>query len=135
MRLVCLAVAVLASLTFADDMAPARPLTPADAAALEEPTALGRRVLAALSRYLELMPASIQFAEDNTLLTRMPTVEVLHATRCLSDADWALCRRYLATLHPLPAASVGPQPLLSMQTARGVLVFQTSGDVVISAES
>jgi hypothetical protein len=104
-------------------------LTAVDAAALEEPTALGHRILAGLSHYFEFSPALMHIQGEVDLVTRTPTIEILHAYRCVSDSDFALCHRYHATLHPVPSDAPATQAVLSMQTDRGVLVFQANGEV------
>ena len=62
------------------------------------------------------------------LLTRTPTIHVLHAVGYLSDSDFALAQRYRATPQPVPA-NQGLATRLTMQTDRGELLFDTQGDI------
>ncbi len=65
------------------------------------------------------------------LLTRTPTIDVLHAAAYISDSDYALARRYGATPQPIPGNGTMPRPLLTMQSNRGELVFDTRGRVTL----
>jgi hypothetical protein len=108
-----------------------RPLTTAEAAALEEPVALGHRVLAAWSHYSELTYLSTPIFAGVDVLTRTPTLELLHATHSLSDSDFALSSHYRTTLHPLPANAPKDAPILSMRTDRGEIVVDISGNITL----
>jgi hypothetical protein len=61
----------------------------------------------------------------------MPTLELLHATRFISDADFAFSRRCRATLQPLPAGAPATHPVLTMFTPAGELLFDAQGEVTI----
>ena len=125
---ICLLIAVGAA--FASQPITGRPLTAKEAAALREPTALGHRILTALSHY----PKASEEAKVPTgldLLTQVPTIEVLHAGGYISDSDMSLSHHYHAALQPIPAGAPQTQPLLTMQTDRGELVFDTLGDVTL----
>jgi hypothetical protein len=124
-------VLLLVSLAFAEQPPTRRALTTADAAALEEPVSAGRRVILGLAHYLEKMPAITYGGGGPALLTSTPTVEILHAYRYVTDSDFAVCRRYRATLHTVPPNAPATQPLLTMQTPRGVLVFPLNGEVAL----
>ena len=133
MRVVCFGALLLvtAILAFADQQTTLRPLTPADAAALSEAVALGERITRTLAHYFEVTHPPMRIRGDTGLITRTPTIHVLRAVRYLSDADFQLARRYYAALHPMPSEAPATQPLLTMQTDRGVLVFQVSGEVAL----
>ena len=118
------------ALAFADEPTTRQPLTTVDAAALEEATALGQRVLTALARYLAVSrPPNISGGSD--LLARTPTIEVLHAIGYLSDSDIALSNQYHATLYPVPPEPAATQPVLTMHTDRGELIFDAGGNVAL----
>ena len=130
MRAVYPAFFVVVALAFADQSTTRQPLTTADAAALEEATTLGQRVLTALARYLAVsQPPNI--SEDRDLLTRTPTIDILHAIGYLTDSDIALSNQYRATLHPVPPEPAATQPVLTMHTDRGELIFDASGNVAL----
>jgi hypothetical protein len=131
MRTVCSAFVLTASLMLAQQPPVHRALTTEDAVGLNEAVSVGHRVLVALRQYSDDMPAADRIEVDRALITRTPTVEILHAYRYVTDSDFAACRRYHATLHPVPSEAPATQPLLSMQTDRGILVFQISGEVAL----
>jgi hypothetical protein len=103
-------------------------LSPEDTEALREPLALGQRIIAAASKYSK--PSDFaKMPNGPALLTQVPTIEILHAARDISDADMLLARRYRATLHP------ANQPLLSMETDRGELEFYGRGGVTLRSHT
>jgi hypothetical protein len=112
------------------DQPTTHPLTAKEAAALQEPIALGHRILNALSRYAQTSEPPMIPAELD-LLTRVPTIEILHAAGYISDSDMPLAHRYLATLQPIPPGAPSTQPLLTMQTDRGELILDTRGTVTL----
>jgi hypothetical protein len=103
-------------------------LSPEDAEALREPLALGQRIMVAASKYFK--PSDLaKMPTAGALLTRVPTVEILHAAGDISDADMMLARRYRATLHP------ATQPLLSIETDRGELIFYGQSEVTLRSDT
>jgi hypothetical protein len=128
MRTLYLILFVVAGLAFAQQPPSPRPLTTAEAAALVEPVALGHRVLAALSHYFEVKIPRGPAGTGPTLLTSMPTLELLHVAACLNDSDFALSRHYRATLHTMLPNAPATQPVLSMRTDRGELFFDIGGN-------
>lgn len=108
-----------------------RPLTPAEAAALDECGRLAHRVLDAWSRYLEVTNRSTPIRGGVDVLTRTPTLELLHATHSLSDSDLALSLHYQTRLHPVPPNAPKDAPILSMRTDRGEIVVDISGNVTL----
>ncbi len=130
MRALSISLLLAAAALFAGEPTTRRPLTAKESAALQEPTTLGHRILNALSRYSKASePPKIPAGLD--LLTRVPTIEVLHAGGYISDSDMPLTHRYLATLQPIPPDAPRTQPLLTMQTDRGELIFDTRGNVTL----
>jgi hypothetical protein len=121
----------VASVGFAQQAPARRPLTTAEAAALEEPVALGHRVLAAWSRYSEVTYLSTPIPAGVDVLTRTPTLELLHATHSLSDSDFALSSHYRTRLHPVPPNAPKNAPVLSMHTERGEIVVEISGNITL----
>jgi hypothetical protein len=62
------------------------------------------------------------------LLSRTPTIDVLHAAGYITDSDFTLAAGYRATPQPVPA-NQGLATRLTMQTHRGELLFDTRGDI------
>jgi hypothetical protein len=91
---------------------------------------LGQRVLKALFEYPK-PSLRMNVLRGRDLLTTLPTIEVLHAGGYISDSDVSLCHRYHVALHPIPAGASQAQPMLTMETNRGELVFDTSGDCTL----
>jgi hypothetical protein len=133
MRTLCSVLFLMAGILSAEQPAARRALTAADSAALEEPISVGRRVIVGLTHYCAETPTVTYSGGGPALLTGTPTVEILHAYRYVSDPDFAVCRRYRATLHIVPTDAPATQPLLSMQTSRGVLVFLLSGEAALES--
>lgn len=133
MRALCSVLFLLAGFVFAEQPAARRALTPADSAALQEPISVGRRVILGLTHFCAESPTVTYSAGGPALLTGTPTVEILYAYRYVSDSDFAVCRRYRATLHIVPTDAPASQPLLSMQTSRGILVFLLSGEAALES--
>jgi hypothetical protein len=130
MRVLYIFLLITIGAAFASQPITSRPLSAKEAAALREPTALGRRILSALSHY----PKASEQAKVPTgldLLTPVPPIEVLHACGYISDSDISLSHQYHATLQPIPSGAPQTQPLLTMKTDRGELVFDTLGDVTL----
>lgn len=119
------------SFAFAEPAADRRSLTTAETAALSEPIALGHRVMAAISHYLEVRLPPSPIPEGLGLLTGTPTLELLRSTECLSDLDYALVRRHHAGLYPVPPDAPADQPILAMRTELGDLIFDTTGNVTL----
>jgi hypothetical protein len=65
------------------------------------------------------------------VLAWVPTLEVLHAGGYISDSDMSLARRYQAARQLIPANSPPTQPLLTMQTDQGELIFDTRANVAL----
>ena len=131
MRALFLLLFFVASVGLAQQAPARRPLTTAEAAALEECVALGHRVLAAWSRYSEVTNLSTPISAGVDVLTRTPTLELLHATHSLSDSDLALSSHYQTRLHPVPPNASKDAPILSMRTDRGEIVIDISGNVTL----
>jgi hypothetical protein len=134
MRLFGIALFISLSGAVADQ--PGRSLRPDEMKALQQPIVVGRHILDALSQYSNTArEASGESANmwsrgmnQLGLLTRTPTIEVLHAAGYISDSDFTLAQRYRATPQPVPA-NQGLATRLTMQTHRGELVFDTRGDI------
>ena len=118
---------IAVGLAFADQST-SRPLTAKETAALQEPIALGGRILAALSRY-STASEQVKVPPEYDVLTRVPTIEILHAGGYISDSDMPLTHRYPLALQFIPAEAPPTQPLLTMQTDSGELIFDTRGNV------
>jgi hypothetical protein len=137
LRILPIALFVSLSIALADQ--PPRPLTSQEMKVLQRQITLGRRIVTALARYskaaYELNGESANMwtrgINQLGLLTRTPTIEVLHAAGYINDSDDALARRYRATPKPVPADVTMAQPLLTMQSERGELVFDTRGDIAL----
>ena len=136
MRLFGIVLFVSLSVAVADQ--PGRPLKPDDMKALQQPVAVGRRILDALSQY-SLAAYEVNGESANMwsrgmdrlgLLTRTPTIDILHAAGYISDSDFALAQRYRATPQPVPV-NQGLATRLTMQTHRGELLFDTRGDIAL----
>ena len=135
MRLFGIALVISLSVAVADE--PARSLRPGEMKALQQPIAVGRLILDALSQYSNAAVHKVDGESANMwsrgmnqlgLLTRTPTIDVLHAAGYISDSDFALAQRYRATPQPVPA-NQGLATRLTMQTHRGELLFDTRGDI------
>ena len=136
MRAVCFGLLSFAAVVFGDEQTARRPVTSTEAIVLSEALALGHRIVVTLRHYVEVThpPMTIQsgrIGESTDLFTRTPPIDVLRAVRYLSESDCRLARRYHAALHPVPSDAPATQPLLTMHTDRGVLVFQVSGEVAL----
>jgi hypothetical protein len=137
MRLFGIALFISLSGAVADQ--PGRSLRPDEMKALQQPIAVGRHILNALSQYSNAAAHEANGESANMwsrgmnqlgLLTRTPTIEVLHAAGYISDSDFTLAQRYRATPQPLPA-NQGLATRLTMQTHRGELLFDTRGDIAL----
>ena len=132
MRAFCLLLFFVASVGLAQQAPARRPLTTAEAAALEESVALGHRVLAAWARYLEVTNLSTPIPVGVDVLTRTPTLELLHATHSLGDSDFALSSHYQTRRLPGgPNAPQGSSASGTMRTDRGEIVVDISGNVTL----
>jgi hypothetical protein len=137
MRLLYFAVFIGFSFARADQ--PSRSLATDETKSFHVQIALGQRIVAALARYSKA--AYEENGESSNmwtrgiselgLLTRTPTIEVLHAVDYIADSDYALARQYHAASHPVPAGAPATQPLLTMQTDTGELFFDTRGLVTL----
>ena len=112
------------------DQATTRPLTAKERASLHEPVALGGRILAALARYSKASE-QLKVPTEYDVLTRVPTIELLHAGGYISNSDVSLAHRYQAAPQIIPANSPPTQPRLTMQTDWGELVFDTRANVAL----
>ena len=112
------------------DQPTTRPLTPEETVALDEPIAVGGRILAALSRCSKASE-QMKVPPEFDVLTRVPTIEILRAAGYISDSDASLARRYKAAPQLIPANSPPTQPLLTMQTDQGELIFDTRAHVTL----
>jgi hypothetical protein len=121
---------IAVGLAFAEQPTIRHPLTAKEATALQEPAALGHRMLSALSRYSQASE-SLKVPPEFDVLTRLPTIEVLHAVGFISDSDMRLTRRYQPALLPIPPNAAPTQPLLTLETDRGELIFDTRGNVTL----
>ena len=130
MRVLPLIVCFVFTIAFAEQQTP-RPLTTDDTAALTESVALGQRVLAAWLRYSKAAALSTPIPAGIDAISSTPTLELLHATHSLSDSDFALSLQCQARLHPVPVNAPKDAPALSMQTARGELIFDISGNITL----
>ena len=118
---------------------PSRPLTPQETKTLERQITLGRRIIAALNQYSKAArevngESANMWSRGVTefgLLTRTPTIDVLHAAGYLNDSDNGLARHYHATPQPVPRNATMAQPLLTMHSELGELVFDTRGAVTV----
>src|SRR5258708_3759808 len=124
MRQLFLLLLIAVSSAFADQPAARRPLTAKESAALQEPITLGQRILAALSRYSKTSER-IKVPTEFDVMTRTPTIEVLHAAGYVGDSDMPLSHRYQVVLELIPPEAPPTQPLLTMQTGSGELIFDT----------
>jgi hypothetical protein len=121
---------------------PSRPLTPQETKTLERQITLARHILAALAKYSkaahEVNGESANMwsrgMNELGLLTRTPTIDVLHAAGYLNDSDNALARHYHATPQHVPGNATMAQPLLTMHSELGELVFDTRGAVTVRCE-
>ena len=137
MRPLPFAVFIAFAISLADQ--PPRSLTGEETRALQQQIALGRRIIVALTRYSDAIHEANAESSDMWargmgalgLVTRTPTMDVLHAARYITDSDQALAHRCHATPQPLPAGAPVTQPLLTMQCDRGELVFDTQGAVAL----
>jgi hypothetical protein len=130
------AIALFISLSIAVANQPGRSLRPDEMKALQQPIAVGRHILEALSQYSnaahEVNGESANMWTRGMgqlgLLSRTPTIDVLHAAGYITDSDFTLAQRYRATPQPVPA-NQGLATRLTMQTHRGELLFDTRGDI------
>ena len=129
MRRLSVLLVIAVSSAFADQST-TRPLTTEQIVALQEPVALGGRLLAALSRYAKASE-QVKVPTEFDVSTRVPTIELLHASGCISDSDVTLAYRYRAVPQLIPANSPPTQPMLTMQTDRGELIFDTRAKVAL----
>lgn len=127
---VILTVLLLTSIACAEQPA-RRPLTAPETTELEQPIALGRRILEAWSHYYEVTYHSRPVPVGVDVITNTPTLELLHAAHALSDSDFALCLRCHATLHPVPVGAAKDAPILTLRTSRGEVVFDISGNITL----
>jgi len=127
MRVLSFALLISVSVAFGSEPA-ARSLTSDEAKALRQPAALGERILAEASRYTKASEG-IKIPPELDVLTRAPTIDVLHAAGYIRDSDMALAHRYQATLQFVPASARPTHTLLTMQTERGELIFDRRGNV------
>jgi len=131
MRELSLLLLIAVSSAFADQPTTTRrPLTVKESAALEEPTALGYRILTALARYSKASE-QVQVPAEFDVMTRTPTIAVLRAGGYISDSDMSLSHHYQVVLQFIPAEAPPTQPLLTMQTDSGELIFDTRGNVTL----
>ena len=130
MRELPLLILIVVSSAFADQLATCRASTPKESAALEEPIALGHRILTALARYSKASE-QVQVPAEFDVITRMPTIAVLRTGGYISDSDMPLSHRYQVVLQFIPAEAPPTQPLLTMQTDSGELIFDTRGNVTL----
>ena len=112
------------------DQPTTRPLTANETVALHKSVALGGRILAALSRYLKASE-QVKVPTEYDVLTRVPTIEVLHVGDYISDSDMPLIYRYQAVFQLIPAEAPTTQPLLTMQTDSGEFIFDTLGNITL----
>ena len=129
MRVLSLALLISLSVAFGSEPT-TRSLTSDEAKALRQPTAFGERILAEVSRYKKASEG-IKIPTEFDVMTRAPTIDVLHAAKYISNSDMVLAHRYQATLQPVPATASPTHPLLTMQTDRGELVFDTRGNITL----
>jgi hypothetical protein len=130
MRKLPLVLLIAVTSAFGDQPSTRRPLTGKESAALEEPTALGHRMLTALARYSKASEP-VKIPTEFDVMTRTPTIELLHAAGYISDSDTLLSRRYRVVLQLIPAEAPPTRPLLTMQTDSGELIFDTRGNVTL----
>jgi hypothetical protein len=129
MRVLSFALVISVSVAFGSEPA-ARSLTSDEAKALRQPTALGERILAQVSRYRKASEG-IKIPLEFDVLTRAPTIDVLRAAGYITESDMTLAHRYQATLQPVPANARPTHPLLTMETERGELIFDTRGEITL----
>jgi hypothetical protein len=120
----------LAGAVFAQNQQ-SRALSTTESVALREPIAVGKRIIAALSRYPVASGSTTRATADRSLLTRTPTLDLLHASGYISDTDFAFSHSCHATLQPVPAGASADHPVLRLQTASGELIFDARGEVTI----
>ena len=130
MRELSLLVLIAVSSAFADQPTTRRPLTAKEPAALEKPITVGHRILTALSRYSKASD-QVQLPPELDVSTQVPTIEILHAGGYISDSDMPLTHRYRLALQLIPAEAPPTQPLLTMQTDSGELIFDTRGNIAL----
>jgi hypothetical protein len=130
MRELSLLLLITVSSVFADQPTTSRALTAKESAALEEPIAVGHRILTALSRYSKASD-QVQLPPELDVSTQGPTIDILHAGGYISDSDMPLTRRYQVVLQLIPAEAPPTQALLTMQTGSGELIFDTRGNVTL----
>jgi hypothetical protein len=73
----------------------------------------------------------VQVPAEFDVMTRMPTIAVLRTGGYISDSDMPLSHRYQVVLQFIPAEAPPTQPLLTMQTDSGELIFDTRGNVTL----
>jgi len=139
-RWLCVALFISFAVALADQ--PSRPLTRQETKTVERQITLGRRILAALAEYSKAAhevtgESASMWSRGMTelgLLTRSPTIDVLHAAGYLTDSDHALARHYHAMPQHVPANATTAQPLLTMHSELGELVFDSRGAVTVRCE-
>jgi len=129
MRAVSFTLLISVSVAFASEPT-TRSLTSDEAKALRQPTVLGERILVE-SVAVQEASEGIKIPTEFDVMTRAPTIDVLHAAKYISDSEIVLAHRYQATLQPVPATASPTHPLLTMQTDRGELVFDTRGNITL----
>jgi hypothetical protein len=129
MRVLSFALVISVSAAFGSEPV-ARSLTSDEAKALREPTALGERILVQVLRYTKTSEG-IKIPPEFDVMTRAPTIDVLHAAGYISESDRVLAHHYQATLQPVPANATPTHALLTMQTERGELIFDIRGQITL----
>ena len=123
---------IVASLALADPPAGYR-LSPTEKAELKEPLALARRIIAARYRYSKASER-VRVPAEYDVMTRTPTIEVIHAAGYISDSDALLSYRYRVVLQLVaPGAALG-QAVLTMQTNRGELMLDKLGNAALARQ-
>ena len=131
-------IALFIALTVASADQVPRALTPYEMKALHSQIALGRNIVSALGQYSKTIyelngESGNMWNRGMTglgLLTRTPTVQVLHAAGYITDFDLVLAERYRATPQPVPTTQ-RLATCLTMQTDRGELLFDTHGNITV----
>ena len=105
-----------------------RALTAAETVALREPIELGDIVHHALYRYFD-PPQPFLPLTGVDVVTRCPTVDVLHVMGYITDSDMRLVEQYrvsIATVISKPTDSV-----MTMQTKFGEISFDARGQIAL----
>jgi hypothetical protein len=130
-----LCVALFISLAVAEGGELTRSLTRQETRDLQSEITVGRRIVVALAKYSksasEMYGRTTSGLTELSLLTRTATIDVLHAAGYLSDSDTALARRYDAMPQQVSAIATSEQPLLTMHSKLGELVFDMRGTVTV----